>query len=356
MRFLRPAAGLVLALLSQAFAAETNAPGAHPARDWQRYPAVIDTTTDQDIFAIGDAHGDYEHLERVMKAAGLIADTTPAPESARWSGGKAVLVTTGDMIDKGPRAPDVIRLLRSLREQAAAAGGRVIILAGNHEAEFLADASAPKGKDFGDQMKSLHLKPAEVAACHGEFGEFLCSLSFGARIDTRKDKWYFSHAGYTGGRSVPQLESFVEEAFASHGYAAKELVSPDSIMRADLTTNEEGRQPWIDWKLPAKSEKQLLDQYARALGVDHIVQGHVPSPVVFSDGVKRDQGEMFQRFGRLFLIDTGMSRGVNDSDGAALYLPHGGEQAIAICVDGTKTMIWSRTAAPDVGRAHACGR
>jgi hypothetical protein len=232
----------------------------------------------------------------------------------------------------------------------------VIILAGNHEAEFLADAAAPKGKDFQDQMKSLHLKPAEVAACQGEFGEFLCSLSFGARIDTRKDKWYFSHAGYTGGRSVPQLESFVEEAFASHGYAAKELVSPDSIMRADLTTNDEGRQPWIDWKLPAESEKQLLDQYTRALGVDHIVQGHVPSPVVFSDGVKRNQGEMFQRFGRLFLIDTGMSRGVNDSDGAALYLPHGGEQAIAICADGTKTTIWSRTDAPDVGRAHACGR
>jgi hypothetical protein len=351
MKSLLALTGLTAFLFFPAFAGDTSALS-HPARDWREHPAVVTATTREDIYAIGDAHGDFEHLERVMKAAGLIAEVTPGPETARWSGGKAVLVTTGDMIDKGPRAPDVIRLLRSLREQAKAAGGRVIILAGNHEIEFLADSAAPKGNDFASQMKSLNLEPGDVAACKGEFGEFLCSLAIGARVDN----WYFSHAGYTSGKSVEQIESFVEAAFQAKGYAAKELIAPDSLMRADLSRGKDGSTPWVDWKPAGSTEKELLTKNAQALGVEHIVQGHVPSEVVFEDGVKRDKGEMFQRYGKLFLIDTGMSRGVNDSDGAVLYLPHGGEKAIAVCADGTRTLLWDQKTNQELGRAHACGR
>jgi hypothetical protein len=40
-----------------------------------------------------------------------------------WRAGHAVLVTTGDMIDKGPRALDVLRLLKRVRIEARRAGG-----------------------------------------------------------------------------------------------------------------------------------------------------------------------------------------------------------------------------------------
>ena len=49
--------------------------------------------------------------------------------------GRPGAVITGDVIDKGPRAIDVLRLLRSLQAPALANGGRVVVLAGNHEAE-----------------------------------------------------------------------------------------------------------------------------------------------------------------------------------------------------------------------------
>ena len=96
-----------------------------------------------------------------------------------------------------------------------------------------------------------------------------------------------------------------------------------------------------------------------ALGVAHVVEGHVPSPVTFTDGVRRDRGEMFQRFGMLFLIDTGMSEGVNDSGGAVLHivmhdLAKGGEQATAICPDGKKTLLWDAKKKQDMGRAAPC--
>ena len=72
---------------------------------------------------------------------------------------------TGDMVDKGPRALDVLRLYQTLRVQARGAGGDVVVLAGNHEAEFLANPAAAKGAEFARQLNAAEIGPADVAAC-----------------------------------------------------------------------------------------------------------------------------------------------------------------------------------------------
>ncbi len=321
------------------------------ARDWKNNPAVVQIERADEIFAIGDAHSDFKRLAMAMAGAGIIEAPVEHPEDAKWRAGKAVLVTTGDMIDKGPRALDVLRLLRDVREQARQVGGEVVILAGNHEAEFLADPLAPKGKEFAAQLKAAKINPADVGACKGEFGEFLCSLAFAARVGD----WFFAHGGNSGGRTVERLLSDLEAGVERDGYASKELIGDESILEARL--NGEGRTVWIDARLPAVEEKQLLAEYAKALGVKHIVEGHVPSPVAFTDGVKRERGEMFQRFGLLFLIDTGMSEGVDDSDGAVLHITlKGGKRATAVCPDGKSTVIWDAHTKPDMGRAKPCSR
>ena len=54
------------------------------------------------------------------------------------------------------------------------------------------------------------------------------------------------------------------------------------------------------------------------LGVHHLVFGHQPGKIKFADGTDRPAGAMYQKFdGLIFLIDTGMSRGVNSGRGAA---------------------------------------
>jgi hypothetical protein len=326
-----------------------SAPGC--ARDWAEYPAVVQIDRADEIFAIGDAHSDFKRLARAMAAAGIIESAVENPEDARWHGGHAVLVTTGDMIDKGPRALDVLRLLKRLRAEAERAGGDVVILAGNHEAEFLADPNAPKGREFAGQLTKARINPAEVGACKGEIGEFLCSLSFAARIGD----WFFSHGGNSGGRTIDELAVDLETGVEREGFRTQQLIGDESILEARL--NGEGRKPWIDARLPGQNEKQLLAEYAKALGVAHVVQGHVPSPVAFADGVRRDRGEMFQRFGMLFLIDTGMSESVNDSGGAVLHITStGGEKATAICPDGKTTLLWDSNTRQDVGRARACAK
>jgi hypothetical protein len=319
------------------------------ARDWVKYPAVTQIESAGEIYAIGDAHGDFRRLARAMAGAGIIEAVPNKPEDAQWHAGKAVLVTMGDMIDKGPRALDVIKLLKSLRSQARAAGGDVVILAGNHEAEFLADPGAPKGNEFAAQLRAVGIDPADVGAFKGEIGDFLCSLSFAARVGG----WFFSHAGNSGGRSIAQLTADLREGVDRSGFATEQLIGGDSILESRL--NGKGRAVWIDASLPARDEKRLLAEYGAALRVAHIVEAHVPGEVDFADGVRRNRGEMFQRFGLLFLIDTGMSEAVNDSGGAVLHITtQGGERAVAICPNGERTLLWDAVAKQDAGRAAPC--
>lgn len=313
-------------------------------RDWARNPAILEAETTEDVFAIGDAHSDYVRLSRAMRSAGLI------DSGDHWVAGKAVLVTTGDMIDKGPRALDVLRLLINVRAEAARAGGRVLILAGNHEAEFLADPDAPKGREFADQLRAGGVSPADVGKCKGETGTFLCSLAFGARVND----WFFSHAGNTGGRTMAELRRDLQAGFDRDGYDSEQLIGKNSLLEAKLDKDGPGGQPWTRAGMPQRGEETLLLTYARALGVAHIVEGHKPSKVEFTDGTERRAGEMFQRFGLLFLIDTGMSEGVDDSNGAVLHITASGTQALAVCPDGTRTIIWDSRTKQNTGRAARC--
>ncbi len=79
------------------------------------------------IVAVGDIHGDYTNLVKIMFGTGLI------DEMNHWKGGRAHFVQNGDIMDRGPRAKDIFDLLRQLQKEAEAAGGMVHVLIGNHE-------------------------------------------------------------------------------------------------------------------------------------------------------------------------------------------------------------------------------
>jgi hypothetical protein len=80
------------------------------------------------VVAIGDVHGDYDNFVSVLRDAGLI------DAKQNWSGGRAHLVQTGDIPDRGPHTRKILDLLMKLEKQAASAKGQVHALIGNHEA------------------------------------------------------------------------------------------------------------------------------------------------------------------------------------------------------------------------------
>jgi hypothetical protein len=318
-------------------AALTALSAAPVQRDWQLHPAIVQLDSTGDIFAVGDVHGDRERLVDLLSGAGIV-DRSARPPA--WSAGRAILVFTGDLIDKGPDALGVIALLRSLEPQAARAGGRLIVLMGNHEAEFLAEPAARKSQEFAAELRHAGMKPAEVAACRGEVGQFFCSLPLAAKVND----WFFSHAGNSGGRSIDRLSADIRRAVDSAGFGAPELAGDNSLLEARYGERGPNGRSWIEGE-------GRLDRYAAALGVTHIVQGHHHGDVQFDDGARRRTGEIYQWRGRLFLIDTGMSREIDDSLGAVLHIGGGKPHtATAICADGRTTTLWDeRKAAESAG-------
>jgi hypothetical protein len=97
------------------------APVAEPLDLPTRYPPA------QRIVAIGDLHGDLAATRTALRLAGAI------DEHDRWVGGTAVIVQTGDQLDRGDDELEILDLLDALTVQAQAAGGAMHVLNGNHE-------------------------------------------------------------------------------------------------------------------------------------------------------------------------------------------------------------------------------
>lgn len=79
------------------------------------------------IVAIGDLHGDLAATKKVLRLAGAI-DAKDV-----WSGGKLIVVQTGDAVDRGDDDRAILDLLERLKGEAAKAGGELVAMSGNHE-------------------------------------------------------------------------------------------------------------------------------------------------------------------------------------------------------------------------------
>jgi hypothetical protein len=317
------------------------------SRNWVTDPAVVQIDTTADVYAIGDVHGDCDRLVTLLIGAKIVESDPSSPGKVRWSAGKSVLVFTGDIIDKGPKGPEVITLLRSLREQAAHAGGRVVVLAGNHEVDFLRDPGSSKAAEFATQLRRAGLDPKVIAACGGDVGAFFCGLPFAARVN----KWFFAHAGNSGGRSLSELIADLQSGLERDGFATPQLTAADSLLQAPL--GGKGAS-WFDAGKKKITGEQALAEYAAALGAAHIVQGHQHKSVRFPDGKTRKIGQIYQWRGRLFLIDGGMSREINDSAGAVLRIQPG--EASVICPDGRTTKLWDEAKKPGASKGVRCAQ
>jgi hypothetical protein len=298
-------------------------------RDWGRFPAVFTMTGATRIDVLGDLHGDPVVTTQVLTAAGLVAADAPFT----WTGGQDVLVVTGDVIDKGAQASAIIDLLIALEPQAEAAGGRVVVTLGNHEAEFMADPTKDKSGAFRSELVSLGLDPTAVAAGQTKYGEWLTTRPLAASIDG----WFFSHAGNTQGASAGELAMQYQALFDDQGrprFDTPVLIGEDSLLEA---------QSWW-FGSGANGSVTNLDFDLAAVPARHLVFGHDPGAIAFPDDPAGDRapGQMVARYGgRIFLIDVGMSYAVGDSSGSLLRIVRQPtETATEIFADGTARPLW----------------
>ncbi len=123
---------------------------------------------------VGDIHGELAGFKQILAHAALI------DRRGHWTGKDAVLVQTGDVIDRGPHSVEAVQLLRRLQTQAAEAGGQVVRLCGNHELMLLQGNWGQT--DVADPPELARQLREEILA-----GKVLASYTDGTRL--------YTHAG-----------------------------------------------------------------------------------------------------------------------------------------------------------------
>jgi TPR repeat protein len=291
------------------------------------------------IVAVGDVHGDYEQFTGVLASAGLIDG------DGNWIGGKTHLVQNGDVVDRGPDSRAVMDLLMKLEKQAAAAGGAVHALIGNHEAmdvygdlryvspgEFASYArggEASRDISFSDQpalsqaakpqlvrvaMQSDEARPAGFAehraafAPDGVFGRWIRSHNAIIKID----RTLFVHGGLGPKYADWTLDRINDEVRAE--------LNDFTRLHGGIVTDEEG--PLWNRELADGDEQRfapLVDELLKHFDVDRIVIGHTYA-----------QAAITPRFGgKVVMIDIGLSR-VYDNVGKMGCLEIEDNRAVAI--------------------------
>jgi hypothetical protein len=340
---------------------------------WGAQPAALqparsscDIDTPERVVAVGDVHGAYDRFVAILRAAKLI------DSRERWTGGRAVFVQTGDVLDRGPDSRKALDLLRRLEGQASRAGGRVHALLGNHEVmRMLGDLRYVSNGEYAafrtsgsDELRERYFAVAlEDAAARARsarekldeaafrkafldrtpLGFVEMQIAFGARGDY--GRWLrerdavvkingivFVHGGISpdvAGRSCESLNEAVRAEI-------RDLPAAIDAERAaaQLSTSEDG--PLWYRGLAQEDETAFaseVDAILRALGARAIVTGHT----VTQDGRVRT------RFGgRVVQIDTGMLGGSFYPSGRAAALEIKDGQLTAIYEDKVEVVGRSR--------------
>src|SRR5262245_39567688 len=115
----RRASGLRRALLAACLLPFACAWAQEPRSSWSDVQRVV---------AFGDVHGAADDLIGLLRAASVI------DADLRWSAGASHVVSLGDLLDRGAQSREVMDLLMRLEDEAAAAGGALHVVLGNHEA------------------------------------------------------------------------------------------------------------------------------------------------------------------------------------------------------------------------------
>ena len=296
-------------------------------RDWNRFPAIVERNTSAQVIALGDVHGGFERLVNLLSVSGLIRPDSHTPHEYMWNGGKRLLISVGDLIDKGDQSIPVLDLMMKLESQAAKEGGEVIVTLGNHEVEFLANPENKKAREFVAELQSKGIEPDALPQGEKPYGEWLMNRPLAARVND----WFFVHAGNTSGKTIGELAESFRNDVNQGQWGSDFLIGDDSLLESEKWWKRKGN--------PAT----LLDDYLSALQVRHIVFGHDP-------GAFHDKGQIGQEEdGRIFLIDVGMSPAIDYSKGALLLIERAGDtvQATSLDAAGARKELWRATSNPN---------
>jgi hypothetical protein len=248
------------------------------------------------IVAVGDIHGDIAAARRALRLAGAV------DADGHWSGGRLVLVQTGDILDRGDDEPEILALFDSLAVEARASRGAVLVLNGNHEFmnvyQDFRYVSEDGFADYGDtpppetpDSAFLALDPAR----RGRAAAFLPGGPVARRFARRNTAVVVGNTLFVHGGFLPANVDLGLDSLNAQGRAwlRGEIPQPDWIRGDDSPV-------WTRLYSAAPSQDvcDTLSRVLERMGVARMVVGHT----VQRTGITAFCG------GRVWAIDVGMAR------------------------------------------------
>ncbi|AWH28543.1 metallophosphoesterase [Stenotrophomonas sp. YAU14A_MKIMI4_1] len=250
------------------------------------------------IVALSDIHGQYGLLVRLLRANKVI------DAQDRWALGTDTLVIAGDVFDRGPQVTEAFWLLYGLQQQAAAAGGAVHFVLGNHETMVLYDDLRYVNAKYLRSAKLLGRSYPQLYGADSVIGQWLRTRPVLLKIgDT-----LFLH----GGISPDAVALALDPAATNRAYQAS-LGTPKAEVKANPATAPlyDGKtspiwyRGYFDGRLDAQGVQAVLDR----LQLKRIVVGHTSMPHVSTF-----------HGGRVIAIDSSIKNGEN---GELLFIENG---------------------------------
>ncbi len=287
---------------------------------------VLRVTGAERVVAFADVHGAYAEL------VSLLRETAVVDDGLRWQGGKTQLVSLGDLLDRGPDSRKVLDLLMRLETEAAAAGGAVHLVLGNHEvmnivgdlryvsaAEYDAFAGADDDAlraaawqrvlardpaalraDFDARFPPGYFAHRAAFSTTGRYGAWLLTRPFLITVNDTA----FVHGGLSGMVANLGLEATNESLHAELAAYLAVLPPPeDQSSFRDAPRTEAVFTPtgpsWFRGQALCHpfTEQENLDAALAKLGVLRVVEGHTTTTT----------RRVTSRFdGRVIMLDAGM--------------------------------------------------
>ena len=330
------------------------------------------------VIAFGDVHGAADELIGLLRAASVI------DEDLQWSAGKAHVVSLGDLLDRGAQSREVMDLLMRLQSEAAAEGGALHVVLGNHEAmnvlgdlryvtpeEFSAYV-ADEPADLRDRLRADWVTRGGVGS-EAEFDRRFPPGYFGHRAafarDGRYGRWLlglpvaividdtlFMHGGPShplDGLSLEEINRRYRSALAEY-VSTLDTLEAAGLVRIDDSFDERATLAEQRQKNGPATLADAVRRFAAADSIDMLggdgpnwsrgaalcreaSEADVLRPLLEGLGVDRlvightvtQDRRVASRFdGAVIKLDTGMNRAAYQGDPAALLLEKGGARVV----------------------------
>jgi Calcineurin-like phosphoesterase len=330
------------------------------------------------VVAFADVHGAYGELVTLLRESGVL------DAQDRWAAGRTHVVSLGDLLDRGADSRKVMDLLMRLQAEASAAGGRLHVVLGNHEAmNVLGDL---RYVDAGEFASYADLEPAgerealrqawEAAGKGAEFDKAFPPGFFGHRVALgprgRYGSWLlsqpvaitvndtlFMHAGPSNllrGVSLQDLDLRYRTAVTDYAGLVETLTGANLLQQGD---DHHARPKLAQERLAAATaaggapDPALAEAVRRFVAADEhpllspdgpnwyrgaalcneaaeadvllpLLQQYGVTRLVVGHTVTRDQRAATRFDGRMVKLDAGMNRAVYKGRAAALFIQPSG--------------------------------